>query len=268
MDKRRTFGAAARAQRLSRLQDFVESDGPVPLKQAAQRLDVTEMTVRRDLASAAPTQGALAVLGGYVVATAPAAPDRYSLDEASDQHAANKRLACQHAATCVQPHDCLFIDCGTTMVHFAEALPADMPLSVVCYSSNIASVVARRPRTQLMMLGGLYHPSSATFYSDEGLQYLIGLGLNKAFISAGGVDPERGASCSFFHEVAVKQAAIRCATESHLLIDQSKLGKLRPAFFSPLDAFSQIVVGGTAVPAGLRKKLKGFPLKFVEAAAS
>jgi DeoR family deoxyribose operon repressor len=68
--------------------------------------------------------------------------------------------------------------------------------------------------------------------------------VNKAFMSAGGADPERGASCSHFHEIAVKQAAIRSAAQRYLVVDESKLGRMRPAFFSPLDVYARIVVGG------------------------
>ncbi len=259
---RKTAGAEARAVRLTKMQELVEAGGPLPIKLAAQRLDVTEMTIRRDLSA---PESPLSALGGYVLAALLPGAERYSLDEASDQHAANKRLACERAAEWVQPHDSLFIDCGTTMVHFAEALPPDMPLSVVCYSTNIAAVLSRRPNTQLMLMGGLFHPSSATFFSDEGLQYLNKLGVNKAFISAGGLDPERGASCSNFHEVPVKQAAIRSASQSFLVVDESKLGTLRPAFFSPLDAFARIAVGGV-VAAAVKKQFKQLPMEFARAA--
>lgn len=252
----RTSGTEARAVRVARLQELVEADGPVPLKRAAQVLDVTEMTIRRDLAGG---DSPLSCLGGYVLAATLPAGEKYSLDEASDQHAANKRLACERAAQTVNDGDCIFIDCGTTLVHLAEALPADLSLSVVCYSMNIAQIVSRRPRTQLMMMGGLYHGSSATFVSDEGLAWLERLGINKAFISAGGVHPQRGASCSNFHEVPVKQAVVRSAAESVLVVDESKLGRVRPAFFASLEPFSQIVVGG-APSAEVKRQFKGLPL--------
>jgi DeoR family transcriptional regulator, deoxyribose operon repressor len=256
--------ANTRAVRLARMQELVESGGPVLLAQIAQLLGVTTMTIRRDLSVA---DAPLTVLGGYVLAATLSPAHRYSLDEARDQHGVHKREAGQRAAELVQPHDSLFIDCGTTMVHFAESLPQDIPLSVVCYSTNIAAVLSRRPNTQLMLLGGLYHASSATFYSDEALQYLSRLGVNKAFISAGGIHPERGASCFNFHEVPVKQAAIRSASESFLIVDESKLGGLRPAFFSPLDSFRRIFVGG--VPASsMRKQFKGLPMEFGQAVAA
>lgn len=249
-------GAQARATRLARLQTQFDSQGAVPLKQAAQALAVSEMTLRRDLAAPEST---LAVLGGYVVGTQAPSAARYTLADEADQHAPNKRRAGQRAAALVQPGDSLFIDCGTTTPWLAEALPPDIPLDVVCYSLNIANILSRRPNTQLMLLGGLYHGSSASFASDEALAYLKRLGLTKAFVSAGGVHPERGASCSSFHEVPIKRAAIECAAESVLIVDESKLDRLKPAFFAPLSQFSRIIVGGApAAPA--KGRFKGIKL--------
>ena len=251
-------GPAARAARWSRLQQLVTRQGALPLAEAAAALAVSAMTIRRDLAEpGAP----LACLGGYVVASLLPAPiaSRYTLELERDQHADAKRLACRRAAALVQPNDSLFIDCGTTMVHLAEALPPDIALNVVCYSLNIANVLSRRPQTQLMLLGGLYHPSAATFASDEGIAYLQRLGVDKAFISAAGVHGVRGASCANFHEVPVKRAAIDSAAEAILVVDDSKLGRLRPAFIAPLQSFSRIIVGG-APPAAARAAFKGVAL--------
>ena len=244
---------------------LVSGTGPVLLNRVAEQLGVTEMTIRRDLAAAGSP---LTCLGGYVLETTlPGAGEKYVLAEELDHHAARKRLACQRAASLVEDGDSLFIDCGTTMAHFASALPTAMALSVVCYSMNIADIVSRRPNTQLILLGGLYQPSSATFYSEESIQYLGRLGVNKAFISAGGADPARGASCSNFHEVAIKQAAIRSAAQRFLVVDESKLGRMRAAFFSPLDVFSKIIVGGTPAPAVLQQ-FDGWPLDVAAAGES
>lgn len=253
---RKLSGVEARDRRIAKLQALVEANGTVPLQSAAELLQVSTMTIRRDLAvPGAP----IACLGGYVVASLPAGGARYTLDAERDQHAPNKLLACRRAASLVKDGDSLFIDCGTTMPHFAEALPPGIAIDVVCYSLNIAVILSRRPNTQLMVLGGLYHASSATLFSDEALHYLKRLGVNKAFISAGGVHPARGASCSNFNEVPIKQAAMESATESILVVDDSKLGRLRPAFFSPLSAFSRIIVGGEPAPQ-CRVQFKGIKL--------
>ena len=243
---RRSSGGLARDLRLAKLERLVEARGALPLPDAAQLLAVSAMTVRRDLAMpGAP----LACIGAQVMrlpsAAAAIAGTRYDLDAERDQHAPNKLLACRRAAELVRAGDSIFIDCGTTMPHLAEALPPGIALDVICYSLNVAAIVSRRPNTQLMLLGGLYHAASATFCCDEALDYLKRLGVDKAFISAGGVHPERGASCSNFNEVPIKKAAIASAAESILVVDESKLGRLKPAFFASARAFSRIVVGGS-----------------------
>jgi DeoR family deoxyribose operon repressor len=243
-------GGAARGHRLAALQELIAARG------AARLLRVSSMTIRRDLAA---PDAPLACLGGHIVGLLPAEAARYTLDAERDLHAEAKRAACRRAAALVRPGDSLFIDCGTTMPHLVEALPAGMPLSVVCYSLNIAATLSRRPNTQLMLLGGLYHPSAESFLSEESLQYLQRLGIDKAFLSAGGVHPRRGVSCSNFNEVPVKQAAIAAAAESILVVDDTKLGQLKPAFFSPLAAFSRLIVGGSP-PRQWRAQLKAVKL--------
>jgi DeoR family deoxyribose operon repressor len=237
-----------RVQRLQRLRRAVESSGALHLKDAAELLKVSEMTVRRDLAGA---EAALALLGGYVVNAASPTGIKYTFEQEIDQHTQDKRLACRAAAASIKEGDTIFIDCGTTMQSLADCLPEDLPLSVICYSMNVASIVTHRPGTQVMLMGGLYHPSSQSFASDDGLSYLRRLGINKAFISAGGVHWTRG--------------AIETAMESILVIDASKLGSLKSAFFSDIGAFSRIIVGGAA-SSDMRKHFRSLPVEYVTSA--
>jgi DeoR family transcriptional regulator, deoxyribose operon repressor len=249
----------ARAQRLQRLRRAVAESGSLHLKNAAELLNVSEMTVRRDLASSDAT---LVCLGGYVVNAASPTATKYTLEQEIDQNTQDKRLACRSAVASIREGDTIFIDCGTTMQSLADCLPAGLALSVICYSMNVAAVVTRRPATQVLLMGGLYHSSSQSFSSDEGLAYLRKLGINKAFISAGGVHPGRGASCSNFHEIAIKQTIISTAMESVLVVDASKLGTLKPAFFADLSVFAKIVVGGS-VSNELRKLFKHLPVEYI-----
>lgn len=243
--------ARRRAERLSRLQDLLDQGGIMRLREAARLLGVSEMTIRRDLAS---PEAPLNHFGGYLAnpaSFAGAAP--YVLDREQDSHTQSKQEAGRHAARLVEAGETIFIDCGTTMPHLAASLPREMPLTVVCYSMNVATIVCRRPNLQVVLLGGVYHASSASFYSEEALGILRRIGINKAFLSAGGVHAGRGASCSNFHEVPVKQAALASAAHSHLVVDASKFDRLKPAFFSPLSAFESIITDRSASAASRQR---------------
>jgi DeoR family deoxyribose operon repressor len=235
--------SARHGARLGRLQAMVAAEGPVRLEAAAAALGVSSMTLRRDLAR--PGLG-ISLLGGHVVPLGAGAG--YALEREAASHRAAKRQAARRAAALVEEGDTLFIDCGTTMPHLAEALPSGIFLTVLCYALNIATLLSRRPRTQLVLLGGLFHPASATFASDEALASLRRIRINKAFLSAGGVDAEAGVTCTNFNEVPVKQAAMAAAAHSILVVDASKLGRLKPAHFAPIGAFDRIVTSPLADP--------------------
>jgi len=255
-----TSGLASvrRHTRLARLQELLHQHGTTRLDEAAQALGVSSMTLRRDLAM--PGQP-LALLGGHVVpAGSLGGRGQYVLEREQDTHAEAKRQASRHAARHVEEGDTLFVDCGTTLPHLITALPAHLSLTIVCYALNIASLASRRPNTQLVLLGGLFHPASASFASEEGLHALRRLRINKAFISAGGVHATGGATCTNFHEVPVKQVAMAAAAQSFLVVDGSKFGRLRPAYFAPLSAFARILTDAAACPEAAGLAPPGQPL--------
>jgi DeoR family deoxyribose operon repressor len=225
-------------QRLVRLVEAVNGRGILHLSHAAELLGVSEMTVRRDVAG---SKGRLSTLGGYVVSEADLNGSGYALDREEDVRRGAKARACEHALALIEADDTIFIDCGTTMPHLASRLPADYNLTVVCYALNIAAIVAEKPGVQLVVMGGLYHSSSATLSGEDGLATLRRVRLNKAFVSAGGVHPSRGVSCSNFHEVAVKRAAIDNALGTYLVVDSGKFGKVKPAHFADLGDFAGVV---------------------------
>ena len=235
-------------RRVSRLIELLSERRVIHIKDAADLLGVSEMTVRRDLADHTRLFG---YLGGHIVPARDAEGEApYELSMAADSHAASKRQACQHALRYVRPEETIFIDCGTTLVHLVDLLPDGISLTVVCYALNIAEKIAKNANLTLVMLGGLYHPASATFFGDSGLDTLAQLGINVAFLSAAGLDLQRGASCAHFHEAQVKRKVIAMAQQRILVADSSKIGKLRPAFFAEIEAFDSIITesGPLALP--------------------
>jgi DeoR family deoxyribose operon repressor len=218
----------------------------VHLRDAAQLLGVSEMTVRRDIADH-PDQ--FAFLGGHILSAAEIESDApYELATAADSHAAAKRDACIHAARHIRPDETIFIDCGTTLVHLAELIPDNYQITAVCYALNVADRLTRKPNVTIVMLGGLYYPASASFSGSHDLAALDGMGINVAFLSAAGVDPERGVTCEHFHEARVKQKVLARARECHLVVDSSKMGKLKRAFFADMSAFKTIITEHGARP--------------------
>lgn len=226
-------------ERIAEILALLEKHGVIRLRDAAAYLGVSEMTIRRDLADM-PSR--FNCLGGYIISVqGEPGHNEYVLDLEKDTHAAAKHLICAKAAALIEEYDTIFIDCGTTTPHLAELVPQGKSITVICYSMNIAEIVTHLKEVRLILLGGIYHPAAESFSSDEGLEVLKRININKAFISAGGVHEQHGVTCSHFHEVPVKQMAIDRAIESYLLVDSSKFGKVRAAHFAETSRFRGVI---------------------------
>ncbi|WP_106418444.1 DeoR/GlpR family DNA-binding transcription regulator [Salinicola tamaricis] len=232
------------AQRLERLSEALKRAGTLPLAEAAALCGVSEMTIRRDIAA---SSGTIASFGGHLMmADNPQFAAAYHLDTQKDRFAAAKERLCREAAARVEEGDTLFIDCGTTLAPLCAQLPRQLNVTVVTYALNVANAFSQRdmPNMRLVVLGGLYYPASQSFGGQDVTTAIRRLGINKAFISAAGVQIDKGASCFHFHEVAPKQAAIEHAERSILVADESKLEVMRPAFFAELAEFDAVITSG------------------------
>lgn len=249
-----------RPQRIDRISEALEMASSMRLSDLAGALNVSEMTIRRDVA-AHPER--FNCHGGHVIAAQSVVPSAgYVFDREREAHAAGKRAACEIALGFIEAGDTIFIDCGTTTPHLARRLGGVGEITVVCYSINIAEIVRRLDNVSLVLLGGFYHRSSASFESPEALEVLKRVGINKAFISAGGLHPDQGASCSNFHEVAFKQEAIRRSIETYLVIDSSKFDRVRSAYFADIGDFDAVLTDSN-VDAGLRRRVEESGVRIV-----
>ena len=203
-----------RAARADRLAAALSQDGTLHLREAAALLGVSEMTVRRDVGSA-PDR--FVYLGAHIFL--PPVPQRYRIGEEAASLTAAKMAASRHAFELIKPGSTIFIDSGTTLLHLAALIPTGMDLTVVTGSLNVASRVGHNPGVRLVLIGGLYHPASDCFTSDASAELLGGIGINAAFLSAGGFDAARGASCHQFHELPNKRQVLASAVARHLVID-------------------------------------------------
>ncbi|MDG3577918.1 DeoR/GlpR family DNA-binding transcription regulator [Rhizobium sp. YJ-22] len=231
--------ADRKSQRVAALADALGEHRVLHVRRAAELLKVSEMTIRRDVAN---NPASFQFLGGHIMLAGEREGEApYELGLAANQHASAKRAACRHALKHVARGDTIYLDCGTTLVHLVEMLPENADVSVVCCAMNVAERLARRPDIRMIMLGGLYHPSTASFSGNPGLETLDQLGINIALLSAAGIDFTRGATCAHFHEVPIKQKVIGLAQRCHLVADRSKIGVQKPAFFAPMSAFQSLI---------------------------
>lgn len=225
-----------RDERLSQLVQALKRSDKLHLKEAANLLGVSEMTIRRDL-SGAP--GPVLLLGGYVVLE-PRNAGHYLLSDQKTRLVEEKRLAGQRAAGLLEAHQMAFFDCGTTTPWVIDAIDSDLPFTGVCYSLNTFIALQEKPLCRAILCGGEFHPSNAVFKPLSPQDTLSHLCPDIAFYSAAGVHEQQGVTCFNLDELPVKLWAMSSARRHVLVVDHSKFGKVRPARMGSLDRFNAI----------------------------
>lgn len=233
-----------KAKRINRLIDILKVRSFVSIKELSSMLEVSEMTIRRDLEVLEQNRIAENVYGTTVYNPAHTAvknDNEYSLLGETEKQNAQKEAIGRFAASLVEAEDIIIIDTGSTTQHIVPFLPANKNLSVLCYNINILMELRRNPGVKMLFAGGHYHNNTQMFECPESISFIRGVRAQKVFVSAAGVHSELGLTCVHSYEVPTKRAILRSSLQKILVADSSKFGAVRPAYFCDLSEISAIV---------------------------
>ncbi len=231
-----------RKKRISNIISLLQQKMELSVKEISDLMEVSEMTIRRDL-DALAQQGVVNRTHGGAVLLDPNSNVRfpYILGEQSTKNTREKNLIGIKAASLVQPHETILLDSGSTTPFVAKNLSADLPITVLCYTFTNAMEFYPRKEANLILLGGMFHRDSNIFHSVENYGLVRNTRADKAFISTGGLDPEMGLTTFFDYEAAIKREMIRSARQIILVADSTKFGKISVTHFAELDAIHTII---------------------------
>ena len=214
------------------------------ISELARELEVSEMTIRRDLATLAEHNVVQLIPGGAILNPEAAGlyvESRYELPSEAAKHFNEKMRMAERALTLVQPDDVITLDAGSTTGIVARLLPRDFPCTIICTSYNVLYEIQQKSRCRVILTGGYYYPETATFESPQGVELIRDSRANIAFISARGVHPDLGVTTAYRHEVETKKALMSSSKKKVLLLDSTKFDRVEAAYFAQLEEFDTII---------------------------
>lgn len=228
-----------KSDRTKLIQQALQDQKAIHLREMAALLDVSEMTLRRDLGR---YPDKFHLLGGHItLAFDPYETADYKLTEQGTRHIEEKRRIGKLAAAFVQPGDTVFFDCGTTIPFVVDFIPHDLEFTAVCNSLNVLLKLQQKPNCNIVLCGGTFHRKNQVFEHRDESSILDSVRLTWAFVSAAGVSETLGVTCFNFNEVEVKQKVLRQARHCMLLADHTKFDTVKTAHFATLDQFHVVV---------------------------
>jgi len=229
-------------ERRERIWRLVNERGRVRTSELAQLFEVTEPTIRKDIADL-ESRDLLRRAHGGAVARRPMT--EIPVGERERKFVAEKQRIARACLDLVHDGDALFIDGGTTTIQLAMALadrregsPRD--IKVITNSFAVAEVLGNRLDEHPVVLGGRYRPQGRCFVGPLAMKSLEQFRVDLAFIGVTGVNGD-GAFAADMSEAEIKSAAIKRATRVVIPMDHSKVGLTDFVEVCPLSAVDSIV---------------------------
>ena len=226
--------------RAEELLQIIEKRRTVSIKALAALMNVSELTIRRDI-RAMEEKNLVRNIRGTVFFNREQMDDHYLLSVATNQHTKEKKAIGAYAASLSRPGELVIIDNGSTTEQLAAAIPPSAEITVLCYNMNVLNNLYRKPRVSLIFCGGYFHPQTLMFECQESLEIIKRTRANKVFVSAAGVHEMLGVTCVSEYELANKREIIKAGAERILLIDSSKFGVITSCFVSDITSFEMII---------------------------
>jgi DeoR/GlpR family transcriptional regulator of sugar metabolism len=198
--------------------------GGARVAELAEQLDVSEMTVRRDL-DALHDAGLVVKVHGGATVRYEHSTDEPGFEAKLSQNIAEKRAIAASAAVLTGAGAAIGLTAGTTTVQLAAELVTVPDLTVVTNSMRVADVfhAAHRPDRTVVIVGGERTPSDA-LVGPVAVAALRSLHLDTVFMGVHGMHERAGFTTPNLAEAHTNRAFVDATDELVVLADHTKWG--------------------------------------------
>lgn len=195
--------------------------GRVEVNELAQLLEVSAVTIRKDLDALEQRAVLRRVRGGAVAAPV---VDEGSFETRLQVRRAAKTAIARAVAPLVRDGDVIALDSSTSCYYLAQELLDRRSLVVITNSMPTATLFSERSEATVLLPGGIVRRSARSMVGMVG-DVLAGRGrIDKGFIGAHSVSAERGLLDMALEEAQAKQYFAAHCTQLFALVDSTKFG--------------------------------------------
>jgi len=231
-------------ERLQRILELVQSNQFWATKDLAEKLDVSQATIYRDLKDLEDSKGFLRAYGG--IASLPQATflpsEGLEIHQRETSHLDEKLLIAEKAVALVKDGDTLFVDGSTTCVKFGEALLKSNKsnLTIITNSPRLVLLLGSSRGFHVICTGGTYLDHFDSLVGMPAEEFLANVTAEKLFFSVAGI-ADIGGTDTEQSEVKIKQLMINHSKYHILLVDHTKFNKFCTYLVIPPSKVSTLI---------------------------
>lgn len=222
-------------ERFEVILNTLSQQNSVRVADLAPVLDVSEATVRRDIAALDKAGRLRRVFGGAIAIPQSAATPAADVDISIKHNLLpeEKQRIAAYAASLVQDGDLVFIDAGTTtgaMIDFLTNKNATYVTNGIKHAYRLAAM-----GLTVYTTAGHVKTSTESIVGHDTVENIRKYNFTKCFMGATAIDIAHGLTTNDIDEALVKTAATENASKIYILVDHSKFGKVGPVSFAEAD---------------------------------
>lgn len=227
--------------------DQLQQDGAVVINHLAEALQVSAMTIRRDL-DELHKQGLLRRTHGGAVSLTTTRTQDPPFGQRRQLHMREKQAIAQRAAHYIHDGERIILDSGSTVAALATFLDDHEQTTVITYSLPVLYALSTRFGSRLICTGGACDTDINALVGPLAEQMLNGVRVDKAFLGATSVGLDEGFSNSHLSNLALQRIVLTVAREVYLMVDSSKFKQAPFWLVAPLDVLTTIITDAHIAP--------------------
>ena len=235
-------------ERQEKILELLAENGKVLVKELAEKFEVTEDSIRKDLSTLEQDGKLKRTYGGAV-----AIREKIHIAEANKRRTVDveaKRKIAAAALKLINSSDMIFLDISTINIIIAELMAkSDNEYKIVTNMLDVMMILSRNPKIDLICPGGRINKSRDGFCGGVTYEYIARLRPDIAFIGAVGVDvKENSVSTYNIDEGITKAKVIQVSKRAYLVAQSRKFSTDGNYNFAALDSLSGIITDSKPKP--------------------
>jgi DeoR/GlpR family transcriptional regulator of sugar metabolism len=231
--------------RWQKIQEIVNKDGTVKVNELAEMLNVSTMTIRRDLQGMLDKGLIERTYGGAVLAKERNLLQTPLLLRLQNQ-VEEKRVIARTVAQMIKHGETIYIAAGTTTYWVAKALTHRSGLTVVTNSLPVANLLIPSESIEVIVVGGFLRRKEYSLVGHFAENMVRDLRMDKVIIGCGGVHPEFGITNEYPEEMMMDRAYMSISDNVIVVADHTKIGRVTTSYTRPVTAVHTIVTSNLA----------------------
>jgi len=231
----------------------VKEDGRVKINDLSEELNVSGVTIRKDLKLLEDKKLLFRTHGGASLNN-PYMNER-TINEKETINVESKRKIAAEALKLIGENDSIIIGSGTTVFQLARILKPKKSLTVITPALKVAVEICNRPFIEVYQLGGVIRQNSSSVAGSAAEAALEEISSRILFLGVDGIDLDFGFSITNLTEAPLNKKMIESAQIVVVLADSTKFGKRG---LGKICGFEQVhyVVTDAGIPPRVEKMLK------------